>query len=507
MKNVISQRFQTLTVGLVIGLISLLIPLLRDFHWESAGLAALVAALYSALLSSSGKEETVSVFTKSTGLIIGWSVPLIIFSFFTDCMSFAGTAYWLFGPMPSMLLGWSIGRLINHFRVVYRKTAVFSVVVVIGVIPTLVEFLTFPQLYFFNHIWSYWPGPIYDEIVPFDSRLLFFRGITFFWVITLWATPHFFDHFLYRWIVILAMISISFSYYQASTWGLIAPEERLQSELGAVHETKHFMIFYTLGSVNASQLEDWEKRHEDALKSITNVLEIDPGIYQSEKIHSYIYNSQGQKKKLTGAGQTSYVPVWIGQDQTHIAHEHLERVLKHELVHVVAKQFGNWFGASTSIGLVEGLAVALDPERYRSSVHHLVAAREEWPGAVEIKNLFRPAGFYFSAGPISYVVSGSFVHYLIENYPVEKFRTAYKTGNLEMAYVPATLEELTGNWHRFLESVKTDEEDERRSAALFRTRSVFEKPCPRVVRQRDFRDQLTGHGDAFFDPNTSRFCS
>lgn len=495
MTYLIPRRLRTTAAGLFIGFVSLAIPLLRDFHWESAGVAALVVSVMAALLSARRSESFFNVWRKCLGLITGWAVPLIVYAFLTNCLSFDGAAYWLFGPIPSMFLGWAIGRLVRIFNFRFRKGIVVSVILGVAIIPVLVEFFMFPQLYFFNHIWGYWPGPIYDELVPFDNRLIIFRGITFFWVLALWAVPHFFEENVYRWITIFAALCIMFSYLHISNWGLIAPEERLQSELGAFHETKHFKIFYSAGSVDQEILEKWENMHEEHLSGISKILDIDHSHYLANKIHSYVYHDAMQKKKLTGAGQTSYVPVWIGQDQTHITHNQLSRVLKHELVHIVAKQFGNWFGASTSIGLVEGVAVAIDPDRYRSTIDQLVAAREDWPVEVEIRRLFSPGGFYSVAGPISYVVSGSFVKHLLENYPVENFKMAYRIGNIEQAYAPHTLEELIATWHRHLATVDVDEEDERLSVALFRTESIFQKPCPRVDQQRRFRDQLTMDAD------------
>jgi len=481
-----------MAAGLLIGFVSLAIPLLRDFHWESAGAAALVVTFMAALLSVKRSVSSFTVLRKCTGLLTGWAIPLFVFAFFTNCLSFDGAAYWLFSPLPSMFLGWAVGRLVRNFNFKFRRSTVISIILSIAIIPVLVEFFMFPQLYFFNHVWGYWPGPIYDEYVPFDNRFLIFRGITFFWVLILWSIPGFFNEMIYRWITVLALFSILFSYIHASDWGLIAPEERLQSELGAVIETDHFRIFYTSGTVDTEILEGWANDHEEHLASISNALEIDKTRYLSEKIHSYVYQDARQKKKLTGAGQTSYVPVWIGQDQMHIASAQLNRVLKHELVHIIAKQFANWFGASTSIGLVEGLAVAIDPDRYSSTIDQLVAAHEVWPDEAGIRRLFSPGGFYAVAGPISYVVSGSFVKHLLENYPVENLKQAYRTGNIEQAYAPYTLEQLTDSWHRYLATVDVDEEDARRSVALFSTDSIFQKPCPRVDQQRRFREQFAG---------------
>ncbi len=498
-----SKVYLLILSGFLVGLISLIIPLLRDLHWESAGLASLVAAFMAGWIAAGGKIKSHSVFLRVAALLIGWVVPLFFYALFTHCLSFDGIAFWLFGPIPSMLFGWAIGRLVHRFGVRHGKPFTMFIILLIGMIPVIVEFLLFPQLYFFNHVWSYWPGPIYDQIVSLDSRLIAFRSLTIFWVITLWGIPDFFNEKICRWAVILGLGGLLFSYLHTSNWGFIAPEQRIQAELGGVEETDHFRIFYTSGTLSAGTIDSITSEHEQHLREITDILEVDRSWYTDNKIHAYIYHDQDQKKWLTGAGQTSYVPVWIDQDQMHIAREHLNRVLRHELVHIVSKQFGNWFGASTSIGLVEGVAVALDPDRRRSSVHQLVAARDEWPDTEEIRQLFNPIGFYSVAGPISYVISGSFVLYLLDHYPVDLFKDAYRSGNLEDSY-PMTLDELTSGWHQFLAGVEYDDDDQRRAVALFTTPSIFELPCPRVERKIELEKTLSSH--AYLETNQIPGC-
>ncbi|MEX1062518.1 MAG: hypothetical protein WEC12_02855 [Balneolaceae bacterium] len=499
MRNPVPPAFRPVAAGLLTGLVSLSIPLLRDFHWESAGLAALTATFYAAVLSAKEDNSPSAVLRKTTGMLMAWACPLLLFALATGCFSPDGLAYWLLGPFPSMLFGWSAGRLFRllHFRNPLRIT--LSVLLVTAVIPTVIEFLVFPQLFFFNHVWSYWPGPIYDELVPFDPRLISFRVLTLLWAVTLWALPGFFREKLYKWFLLPCAAGLLFSYMNLTNLGLIMPEEQIQRELGAMHETDHFRIYYNTGTLNEDEIERFGEKHEEHLVSITDILEIDRTVYRKEKIHSYVYSDISQKKRLTGAGQTSYVPVWISQDQTHIAFRHLDQVLKHELVHIAAKNFGNWFGASTSIGLIEGLAVALDPNRYHSTPDQLVAAGEDLPGPEDLQELFSPVGFYGMAGPVSYVISGSFVGYLLENYPVDMFKTAYRTGNIGKAYAPYSVKELAGTWRQHLKTVDTEAADRRRAVALFSTPSIFEKPCPRIEKKRDIRQRfsmgMTGPGE------------
>lgn len=473
--------------GLAAGLVSLSVPLLRDLHWESAGAASLIIALYSGWLAAGPHLNYRYRAVKILGLLIGWSTPLFVFALFTGCFSFDGLAFWFFGPIPSALFGWAAGRAVSTYVPLHSRLWTMILLSTMAVLPLLIQFLTYPQLYFFNHIWSYWPGPIYDEIVFFDSRLVGFRFLTLLWVVVLWALPTAFRQKLSTLIVLLGTIAILFAYSHAAEWGWITPEERIQQHLGGLHETTHFRIYYPPDSLTPEQLNDLEGRHETYLAEITERLEIDRTIYRDQKIHSYIYIGADQKKLLTGAGQTSFVPVWLKQDQLHINFSALEPVLKHELVHIVTKQFSNWFGASNSIGLVEGVAVALAPNRYPARINQLVAARPEWPGPEEIQTLFSFSGFYRSSGPVSYLVSGSFVQHLLENYPVDSFKAAFRSGDLETSYAPLTAEDLVESWHRILEGTEVDDEARSHSLALFQRPSIFQIPCPRVEKQRELR--------------------
>ena len=84
----------------------------------------------------------------------------------------------------------------------------------------------------------------------------------------------------------------------------------------------------------------------------------------------------GKKKQLVGAKETSYVPIWLTKDQLHIAHNHLTSVLEHELVHVVAKDFGNLlFDGSWNITLIEGLAEAVTQGASRHSTLNRAGSR------------------------------------------------------------------------------------------------------------------------------------
>ncbi|HBQ60275.1 MAG TPA: hypothetical protein DD671_11810, partial [Balneolaceae bacterium] len=205
---------------------------------------------------------------------------------------------------------------------------------------------------------------------------------------------------------------------------------------------------------------------------------------EGRKIESYLYAHAWQKKKITGAKFTSYVPIWLEQDQLHIAKQQLDRVLKHELVHVISKQFGNnLFNGSWSIGLIEGLAEGIAKDASpRSTLHQIVAAEKPFPSAEEMRSGLSFWGFYGSAGAISYTTAGSFVEYLLNEFSVQPLKKIYTGADFESAY-RTSFEELISGWHQTLAQTELDSVDQQVSEFIFAQRSLFQKECPHSITQ------------------------
>jgi hypothetical protein len=84
------------------------------------------------------------------------------------------------------------------------------------------------------------------------------------------------------------------------------------------------------------------------------------------KIQSFLYASSAQKGKLVGAGRTNIAKPWLWQ--LHLNIDDLDSSLKHELVHVMAADFGfPIIRVGLNAGLTEGLAVALERREYGDS--------------------------------------------------------------------------------------------------------------------------------------------
>ncbi len=476
-----SRTYLLLLLPVLAGLLLLPVPLLRDFHFESAMIVAVIGAYWSAI--SGARAHAKNDFFEALkilgyGYLLG--LPVFIFSAFSGCLSIHGIGFWIFIPFPSIFLGRAIGRLIREFSLPLSKTLAIIVISMIALGIWLVEFFTLPQVYFFNHIWGTWPGPIYDETVQLTGAFVFFRWITLLWIILLWMLPDWNSSIQNKLITAFAIFALMFSYLNMSEMGIITPRDALKEQLSMHKHTQHFNLYFDNEHFTSEEADYWALRHEFHFKQIVELLEIDWP--ENQKIESYLYANAWQKKRLVGAKFTSYVPIWLEQDQLHIAKQQLDGVLKHEMVHAISKQFGNWlFNGSWSIGMIEGLAEAIAADASsQSTLQQIMAADTPYPSTQQMQKAFSNTGFYGDAAAISYTTAGAFVQFLLENYPVESFKKAYPNNDFRQAYeVP--FDALVSKWIQTLPPVKIDSLDRQISEFIFSQQSLFQRSCPHLL--------------------------
>ncbi len=460
------------------GIVFLFIPLLRDFHIESATIAGAVGSIYAAfsiLGNKNGRDFQKTIRIIGYAYIFG--APMFIYSLFTGCLSVDGILFWIFTPLPAILFGSALGRLVRLWNLKYSRLLLLGILLLFGAGTLLFELKLYPQVYFFNHIWGYFPGPIYDEVIHFPKSYFYFRLLTLFWVFLLWFWPKS-GHKKVNQVAVGTTAALMILFYaNSANLGFISPNDYLQSQLKNHISTTHFDIYYPDNQFKPLEIEYWAQKHEFYFLEITNRLEVEWP--EGRKIDSYIYAHPWQKKELVGAKYTSYVPIWLEKDQTHIAKQHLDGVLKHELVHIIAKQFGNrLFNGSNNIGLIEGLAEAVVADRsYTVTLDEILAAKPSYPSAEEMRKSLSNAGFYSGASSISYSTAGSFIGYLLDNYPVQNFKNTYPTANFDENY-PISFQELVNQWHLHLSAIKVDSVASKISGNIMSQQSVFEKSCP-----------------------------
>jgi hypothetical protein len=482
--------FIWIAAAFVYGSILSLIPLLRELHFLSAALTALTGSFVAAVFAArqSGLQPRPSSGLRPLLYLLMLAFipvfPLLTGALIRDCFSFEGLSFWILLPPPSIMLGFALGR---YMRLFTRRPIIYSsaVLLLIGLGGLLFELLSYPQVYFYNHVWGFWPGPIYDEQVALPAALLFFRLLTLSWAGLLWLLPSVRlkkdkkntggGQSSIRLLSGLLLISLLLGYSNLSNNGIISPPQHLQRSLGEQSRTEHAMLYHD-ASLSKEELEWIGKQHDYHIRDIASQLEI--SLDELPLIYSYIYRHKWQKKRLTGAGNTVYVPVWQSQPQLHIQKDALGHILRHELVHVIAREFGMpVLNASPNVALIEGLAVALqEPRSTRATIHQIVAAQDELPDTERMRRLMRPTGFYALSGSLSYTLAGSFVAWLLREYPVERFKAAYRSGRLESAYAQ-DFGDLIDGWHAFLRGIEVDEAQIALSNRIFSAPGIGEKSC------------------------------
>ncbi len=454
------------------------LSLLAHYHIESAILAAMAGAFWGGWRAAgSPAGNDVRRMIRILGLVLLAGTPLLAWDLLRGCFSVHGLGFWLVYPIPSVFFGYSLGRLFRTWELPFARGWTVAVLLAVGVGIFFVELFTLPQVYFHNHVWGGWPGPLYDEVVELDESTLYFRMLTLCWALLLWFLPGLRTDRISRGMVAGSALMLLLGYVNLADMGVATPTEHLRERLGGEHRTDHFELYFDREAYDDFEVKLRAAELEFHLSELADTLKL-AGDFN---IHAYLYAHPWQKKELTGAKFTSYVPVWLTQDQLHIARDQLGS-LRHELVHVVAKRFGNrLLNASWSIGLVEGTAVALAPDpQQESTADQLVAADPPWPSAEQIKDSFSFWGFYGGRSGVNYTAGGSLAGHLLRSYPVHHFKEAYRSGDIEGAY-PVTLDSLVRGWHRHLEKVEVDSSDHRRAERLFGIPSILELDCPHVA--------------------------
>jgi len=480
----LNRKYSWIT-ALAAGTICTLIPLIRDFHIESAVLAATTGAFWAGFTLAGQKDFSISDDLRASLRILLhlyiFGLPLFILSLFMGCINFHGTGFWILFPIPSVFLAAGVARIVRSYYISYPRFITLAIIVFIAVGEWLIEFYMLPQVFFHNHIWGGWPGPIYDETVSLTFANVFFRSLTVAWGIILWLIPVYYRNKKYLGLLLCSLAYLLFGYSHLADFGVISPNRFLQQQLRGAVSTPHFNIYYDQDTYTQYDIKKQALLHEFYLHQITNELDISTD-YSQNKIESYLYAHPWQKKELTGAKYTSYVPVWLKQDQIHIAKPQLQTSLKHEMVHVIAKQFGNrLINASWNIGLVEGLAVALSGNHNTTStIDQLAATKKKDLAIPDLKRALSFSGFYTGRSAVNYTTMGSFIRFLLENYHIDYFKRAYQTGYIGNIY-PVPIDTLITQWKLSLETIHTDSLDQQAASQLFSRLSVFEKSCPHNI--------------------------
>ncbi len=499
---------RSLLVYCALGFVLWMFPVFNILHVESAAAVALtgffaagLSALQSPILSATPGRILGS---QVSALLLPWSMLTVTLLWTPNCGYLQGLFFFLLFPIVSVVFGVGVAYLVGAFRWRWKKTLFAGIGAGIVLLAPLYDLGLHPQFYVYNHVFGGVLGPIYDEQLSVRPGLLWFRALTLLWALLCFALG---TRLRLRssggrggagnasagWLgdprlpAVCALL-IGSCYLFAAPLGINTPAWYIQRELGAVYRTENFDIYYHPATLSASDLQFIAEDHEYQYARLAGQLRLRVG----SRIESYLYPDPDARARLTGSRYTNVAPVWLKTPQSHVLLAAYENVFPHELAHVFSREFGlPLLKASLQVGLVEGLAVALEPPDGLPSAHEQVAAaalagvgyenREQIDLASDLAATLSPSGFWTGRGAVSYTTMGSFIKFLLDTYGPEPLKRVYALGDFQHVY-GKPVARLAEAWQAFLFAQPiiaraTGELVNRRFSAL----SLFEKRCPHYV--------------------------
>lgn len=446
-----------------------------------------------------------------------------------NCAFGVGAGFWLAISVPAVLLGqtlaWGANALFGtRWRLQY---AAVLLAILASAAAVLAHLALQPPIIGHQIFLGYFSGSIYDEALSLPTSLLWYRAMHLAAVLAVLAGLE----AVWRrragrpvhWAVLVALLAAaSFAAMAAhrQDFGISISAEYVEEELGGRVETEHFIIFYPQTRAFIDARDRLAEDHEFRYAQLRAFFETDPA--GDTKIKSYVYRDPDQKGRLMGGRRTLVSKLWL--HEMHILWSHYgDHRLTHELAHIFTEPFGagplrlsTQAGVGVNMGLVEGAATAADWPVQDLDPHQASAALRRLGLAPDISGIVGATGFWTQSSGRAYILVGSFVRFLIDEYGVATFKKAYPRGDFDAAYATSSAE-LVRQWERFVDAIELSEDDMALARFLYERPTIFDKVCAREIADltvnaqaaasegdvgevRQIYEQILG-----FDPTNTRY--
>ncbi len=513
------------TDAFVVGIINLIaalactrVPLLHALGYESSFLFALLGSVTSGFLTigrirplyrepalgrslmmiGARRSLQSSLVTNLTLLLIPLIVLLANALFVRNCSLIDGVLFYLLLAAVSVVFSTSLAFFcVMHYR---RSRTMFFAFMLLSFCYALAVGYYTPAIFSYNFFYGYFPGFTYDEGMSITSTLVSFRLITLgLAAVLVWlgnlilassepsagviskglALVQTLVQPGQRGLTVLLLFLGVGVYVFRCDLGYESTSGYIRSWLGGELKTEHFVIYYPRNLLSAEQLARLADEHEFRYTQLLDVFSLP----RFDRIESFIYPSADAKLRLIGAGNTDIAKPW--SKQVHVTLQSAYATLKHELTHVIAGKFGvPVLHVSLRMGLTEGLPMALEGTYGARTLDVYAAAMEQMRTAPDIVALLSPEGFLTQAPSVSYVLAGSFSHFLIDTYGIRPFLMVYAGEDWMSVYDrPVTI--LVQEWKNALRTLDIERSDLAATKTFFSRSSIFQKTCPRVVGERN----------------------
>lgn len=464
------------------------VPVFGILHAEASAVLAAVGCL-TAAIGAVGAFERGASFGRVARVHLGaLAVPVVLLTLSLlwrpNCGYAFGLALFLVLVPPSVLFGLGLSYAATGLGLRGPRTTLALTVLLVAGVGVALDLGWHPQLFTYSHVFGGVLGPIYDEELAVRPGLFAAKAQTLLWALAListgaWARSR------NGWssaVGAAALASLGVSYLAAQPLGIVQTERGLQRVLSERVDLGPVVLHLDPATPRAER----QRLADEALYRFERLADT-LGVRPDRPVAVYLYPDTDTKAALLGSRTTSVVPVWLPTPQIHMLTDEVGRSLGHEMVHVLAREFGMpVLNASPAIGLVEGLAVALEPPDGRPSPSALVNAgrvvNEEALGdpAEAVRTTMSPGGFWTARAGVAYTANGAFVGWLLDAFGAAPLREAYRTGRFEPAY-GRPLADLAAEWGADLGRQPVDPEAVAVARWLFSRPSLFEVRCPHHV--------------------------
>jgi hypothetical protein len=406
-----------------------------------------------------------------------------------NCDYLEGLGFFALLPLASTCYAASWGVLVASVlsRSDRRWRAVaLAAVLIAPLAATLWTLYAQPPIFAFDHLWGYFAGSLYDEVITIDARLLVFRLGTLLRIgaITLvLALVRRRLHFAALGAISASLVVLlaTFELTLGPRLGFRVTRSDIVAALPDVVERAGLVIHLPAGLERARR-EAIADDHAFWLDEIETAL----NVHDLPTIHSYVYPSADEKARLMGGRTTMVAKPWLFEIHIHDAVAP-HPLVGHELTHVVAAAFAppplrvsSRWGLLVNIGLVEGLAEALTPPEGDFDLDQWTRALRELHLAPDMRLIMGAGGFYSEAPRRAYTVAGSFVRFLLRERGSGPFKVVYAHGDFARAY-GESLDDLVGQWERYIDSLQLSPGERAITENQFRTPSIFARVCAHEV--------------------------
>jgi tetratricopeptide (TPR) repeat protein len=412
------------------------------------------------------------------------------------CDPWGGLAFWALIPSISVLIGQTIGWVVDAVVPDHRLARWGAACAVVGlsIAALLLHLALQPPIV--GHQWflGYFSGSIYDEALAVPNSLIAYRAINVCAVVAVLAVLEGVRRSRLggslAWTLAVGVVATSGLlglWWNAHDFGIGIDRDYITTNtLEGRRETEHFVIHYPENSSFLERIDRLAEDHEYRYGEMKAFFRTDPAA--DRKIHSYVYPDRETKGRMMGGRRTMVAKIWLGEMHV-LWPRYGHHWLAHEMAHLFTAPFGAGplslsvqNGVGVNMGLVEGIATAADWPAENLTPHEASAALRSLELAPDIRNIVGAAGFWAQSSGRAYTLTGSFIRFLVERYGIERFKQAYAHGDFRGAY-GMSVDELVGQWESFVDDWTLDERTLELAEYQYRQPSIFAKVCARSTSE------------------------